>query len=788
MAKVQDAISLNNEAVVITGMGLATSLGLTVDETWRAVVAGKCGAGEMSEIESPLPEGKDGCQAVALPTDFEPDQPREVRYLRWTILAALRDAGIDPKQSLPYEPSRCAVMLGTTLHGMRAGGRFLRSAESTELRTFLSGDTTRLTMNGLGFAGAVATTCSACSSSLGSVALGMTMLRTGQADLVVAGGYDAISEYAWAGFNSLRLVTDGPLRPFSKNRTGMKIGEAYAIVVLERKSTADARRATAKVFVLGYGESADAHHLTQPHPAGEGAQQAMRSALDAAEITPADLSLIAAHATGTPDNDASERAALVSLLGSESTRVPVVAFKSHLGHTLGGAGAAELILSATAIQERLVPACANITPIDLEYDDLRVVTGAAEKADVRTTLNTSLGFGGANTCVVLGKSASRLSAKHDSTAPSEVWITGIGVLMPGAIGNEAFTNRWRENRPFSDFPKILNDADYEHLLNARRVRRLSGYTKRMLAVATLATQDAALVDGQLLAQASGLLGTTHGSGTYCNEYYSQIVREGVTAANPMLFAEGVPNVGAAHLSMMLGLKGACQTILGSRTAGIDALRLAWLRIASGEWKRAVVGAAEEDHHAINGAYEACGLRARGISTGAFADEAQGFTSGEAAVSFVLESADAARARGAKPYAVIRQVNAVSGDREQLPRTVSTLLKVAPPAKWVISSGNGTWIDRAEASAINRLPGETFVGSTYAMIGESFSVSPLLAMAGTMLTRSIPTFEQSPALLKNLRVNSESELSESDAFTTLCTDWNGTAASATLTLAGDRVVR
>jgi 3-oxoacyl-[acyl-carrier-protein] synthase II len=790
MATAATSLQLNNDAVVITGMGLATSLGLSVTDTWAAVIANRSGAGPMPDMESPLPPGKDGCQAPPLPADFEPSLPREVRYLRWTITAALRDAGL--ADGVHYDPWRCAVMLGTTLHGMRSGGRFLRNHDYTELRAFLAGDTLRLAVDGLGFGGAAATTCSACSSSLGSIALGVTMLRTGQADLVVAGGYDAISEYAWAGFNSLRLVTDGPLRPFSRGRTGMKIGEGYAVVVLERAIAADARRAPAKAFVLGFGESADAHHLTQPHATGEGARCAMRAALDSAGVEPQQLSLVAAHATGTPDNDASERAALVGLFGEQSTDVPVVAFKSHLGHTLGGAGAAELILSVMAIRDGIVPACANVTPFDVEYPDLHVTTGSATRAPVDTTLNTSLGFGGANTCIVLGKRDTRVPRPLAAIAPNprharDVWITGIGVLLPGAIGNAAFIDRLASRRPYTDFPTTLTDADYEHLLNARRVRRLSGYTKRMLAAAAVATGDAGLADRpDLLADTAGMLGTAHGSGSYCTDYYAQIVREGVAAANPLLFAEGVPNVGAAHLSMMLGLKGACQTIIGSRSAGLDALRLAWLRIAAGTWDRAVVGAAEEDHEVVSAAYDACGLRTVAPSAAAFSGRATGFNSAEGAISFVLESADTARARGATPYAVIRSVTAVSNDRELLPRTVARLLDLSPPATRVIASGNATWIDRAEAAALSRPPARAFsVGSTYDLFAEMFSVTPLLAIAATMLTRSLPAFLRPPTGLPLRPAPPGERLATGDMFTTLCTDWNGTASSATLALVGER---
>ena len=434
----------------------------------------------------------------------------------------------------------------------------------------------------------------------------MTLLETQQLDLVIAGGYDAVSEYAYGGFNALRLVSDGPVRSFAKDRRGMKLGEGYGIVVLERSSGARARGATLLATVAGWGESADAHHLTQPDPQGRGAFAAINAAIARAEIAPSDIGLIAAHATGTIDNDAGEYAAFAAVFGEHLPSIPVTAFKTHVGHTLGGAGAVELILSMCALRDQIIPACANVTADDAEFAGLSLAVGAAKRAGIKYTLNTSLGFGGANTCVVLAADAgSEVSRRAGSVAGTpgssgylrtgvsgnrEACITGIGILLPNAIGIEAFSRFLESPSSIERDTGPIDEALYIHLLNARRVRRMSTYVKLSLAATALACADAGFTEqSPLSTDCSVLLGSTHGSASYCVDYYKQIVQGGFIAANPALFAEGVPNAAAAHLSLMLGLKGACQTLIGSRTAGLDALRLAVLRIASGQWDRAVVG-------------------------------------------------------------------------------------------------------------------------------------------------------------------------------------------------------
>ena len=784
------------DKIVITGVGMATSLGLWHETIWMRVLCGDIGMGSMSAMESPLPPGRDGGQAQDLPADFAPDLPREVRYLKWTIAAALRNAGV--VESSPYTASRCACLLGTTLHGMRAAGRHFRSGDFADLQQFLAGNTMDLAIKDLALAGLSATICSACSSSLGSIALAVTLLQTGQADLVVAGGYDTISEYVYGGFNSLRLVAEGPLRPFAKGRQGMKLAEGYGIVVLERASDANRRRANVLATILGWGESADAHHLTQPHPQGDGAARAIREAITGAGLTAADIDLIAAHATGTPDNDAGEYAAFSQIFGERLPQIPVVGFKSHLGHTLGGAGAVELILSAMALRDQIVPACANVKPEDVEFPNLRLATGQSAPAKLRTSLNTSLGFGGANTCVILAApvgSASadgtsvRQKAHPSATIPSakadpasDVFITGIGVIVPGIIGNDALLARLdtNSNPAWERDTGPVPDSALEGLLNARRVRRMSDYVKLTLATATLALRDAGITDTAAFAEdCAAVLGSTHGSSNYSVAYYSQIVKEGLIAANPMLFAEAVPNAGAAQLSLMLSLKGACQTVIGTRTAGLDALALAAARIASGVWDHAIVSAGEEYCPLVNDAYRHCGAGAATEGSPPFAGE-RGFTSGAGAVTLILESRESIERRGGRARGRIESTAAARGVRSDVVETISRVLAELNHPAHVLSSACGTWIDRAEAAAIRR-SGAHGMSAIYGHIAETFSASPLIALAGVLLSGKMPRLLGDGRTERAVKAASGDLV---DSVAAICTDFTGTASGIRVKMTRD----
>jgi 3-oxoacyl-[acyl-carrier-protein] synthase II len=743
--------------IVITGAALATSLGITREATWAAVARGECGMRDMPAMETPLPAGKDGGQALDLPADFEPGQTREVRYLRWTLQHALADAGLHDAN--PYSRERCGIVLGTTLHGMRAAGRFLRNDNPAELRNFLSSNILADATKDLGFTGFGATTCSACSSSLGSIAMAITLLRAGALDVVLAGGYDTVSEYVYGGFNSLRLVAEGPLRPFAKNRQGMKLAEGYGIVILERADDAARRRAQPLAAILGYGESADAHHLTQPHPQGDGASRAMRAALKSANLNAGEIDLVAAHATGTPDNDAGEHAALSATFGERLPAIPVVAFKSHLGHTLGGAGAVELILAAMALRDQKIPACANSRKEDLEFADLNLAT-ETHTATIETSLNTSLGFGGANTCVVLGKKPRGTNSRFELS--NQAVISGIGVLHPNFIGNDAFLEHLRNPAPLK--AGAIAESAYIHLLNARRVRRMSEYVKLTLAATSMAMSHARIDDPAAFAgSANVLLGTNHGSATYCGEYYSGIVKQGFIGANPMMFAEGVPNAAAAHLSLMLGVKGSCQTVIGSRTAGMDALRLAMYRIQSGEWSRVIVGAAEEFAPLVNRAYSNCGLHASAALRPAFTDEA-GFISASAAVSFIIESRESAMQRGAKILATIDCGASSFTPPQHSAMGLREIMRKLGSGDRILSSANNTWIDRAELAAARCDQEKSALSAISTWTGESFSVTAMLGIAAAILARQLPGTSD-----------------PIDAFNAICTDFTGSAAGLRISL-------
>jgi len=236
----------------------------------------------------------------------------------------------------------------------------------------------------------------ACASGTNAVGHAFDCIRSGRYERVLSGGYDALSELVFVGFDSLQASTPELCRPFDGERTGLVLGEGAAILLLENFDSAQARGAKIVAEIIGYGISTDNHHLTQPNPSGIGPRQAMEGALHSAGIGPRDIDYINAHGTATPFNDASEGKAIAELFDN----VAVSSTKGMMGHSLGAAGAIEAVISLLALQNQFLPPNINFRGGDTGLD-LNIVANGGQTGPVRTVLSNSFGFGGTNASVII---------------------------------------------------------------------------------------------------------------------------------------------------------------------------------------------------------------------------------------------------------------------------------------------------------------------------------------------------------------------------------------------------
>ncbi len=405
--------------VVVTGLGMISPLGPTVDATWKGLVAGRSGIARITRFDS---KGR-GLEVhiAGEANDFDPLQymerkeaKRADRFAQFAVGAAsqaLADAGLT---ITPEIAPRVGVVFGSGIGGVStlvdnviAHDKDPRKVSPFMIPMMIMDMASGEVAMKFGAKGPNLATVSACASSAHAIGMGLDAIRRGQADVMLAGGSEAgLIAVAVGAFDAMRALSrrnDDPeraSRPFDKDRDGFVFSEGGACLVLEEESFAKARGARIFGEVAGFGSTADAHHVTAPPPDANGAVRAMRIALADADIRPEQVGYVNAHGTSTPANDSAETMALKTVFGDHARRVAISSTKSMTRHMLGAAGAVEAIVCVLAMRDGILPPTINQETADPECD-LDYVPNQARTAVVEYSLTNSMGFGGHNVALVM---------------------------------------------------------------------------------------------------------------------------------------------------------------------------------------------------------------------------------------------------------------------------------------------------------------------------------------------------------------------------------------------------
>jgi 3-oxoacyl-[acyl-carrier-protein] synthase II len=411
--------SLNGRRrVVITGLGAVTPLGKDVESTWEGLLAGRSGAGEITQFDSSRFSVHFACEVKDFDaTEFIPfKQARRMDRFAHLIVAAARQAEADSGLEIEPEAARIGAAIATGIGGLKAfqdchsellerGPDRVNPFSIPEIIPNMGAAWVSMQ---LGTKGPLSSQCTACAASNMAIGDGLDAIRLGRADVMFCGGTEApVTEVGIAGFSAMRALSrrnDDPekaSRPFDAGRDGFVMGEAGAVVVLEELEHAKARGAKIYAELLGYGVSSDAQHITEPDPSGVNPARSMTMAFGDAGIAPDEIDYINAHGTSTPLGDASETRVIKLALGEENARkTPVSSTKGATGHCLGAAGAVEAMFSILAIERGALPPTINYDEPDPKCD-LDYIPNEAREADVRTAVSNSFGFGGHNATIVV---------------------------------------------------------------------------------------------------------------------------------------------------------------------------------------------------------------------------------------------------------------------------------------------------------------------------------------------------------------------------------------------------
>ena len=411
---------MNPRRVVVTGLGALTPIGNTVPSYWEGLVSGKSGAAPITYFDASEFKTQFACELKgfnALDHFDRKEARKQDRFTQYAMVSsdeAIADAGLNDDN---IDKDRIGVIWGAGIGGLETFQNEVLNFAANDMKPrfnpffipkLIADIAPGMISIKHGYRGPNFATVSACASSSNAIIDALNYIRLGHADVIVTGGSEAGVTYAGiGGFNAMHALStrnDDPAtasRPFDKDRDGFVLGEGAGALILEEYEHAKARGAKIYCELAGGGLSADAHHMTAPHPEGLGAKAVMLNCLRDANLAPTDVNAINMHGTSTPLGDIAESKAIQEVFGEHAYNININSTKSMTGHLLGAAGAVEAIASILAITNKMVPPTINHQTPDENIDPkLNFTFGKAQKRDVKVALSNTFGFGGHNACVV----------------------------------------------------------------------------------------------------------------------------------------------------------------------------------------------------------------------------------------------------------------------------------------------------------------------------------------------------------------------------------------------------
>lgn len=569
--------------IVITAEGIVSAIGNNEGEVVESLRQRRSGIGKMRYLQSvhtELPVGEVKMSSAEMKRSLGLPENEEVSRTALMGMMAIRQfSGSLPKAEAGGKGrERILLVSGTTVGTMDVTERhYSKMYEEQDHSYFIyhgCGGSTQRIADYFGVFADVCTVSTACSSAANAISFGASLIKAGMADVVVAGGSEALSRFHLNGFNSLMILDKERCRPFDSSRSGLNLGEGAAYVVLESEEHARRRGAEIHSWLSGYGNACDAFHQTASSDDGEGAYLAMREALQMARLKPGDIQYVNAHGTGTPNNDLSEGVALGRVYGE---RMPLVSStKSFTGHTTSASGSIEAVICLLAMRHGFVPA--NLGWQN-QIDGGITPTLGEDAATLHNVMCNSFGFGGNDTSLVFSDAArpSADAAEYDAGMP-------IRELARVEITSEEELSEIRH---------------YVKPLQARRMGRIMK--------ASLISSLKALEQAGVSVPDAIITGTAYGCMDNTEKMLRQIDEEGEQTVSPTLFMQSTHNTIGGNIAIRLGCHGYNSTY-SQRSASLSwAMKDAELLLRSGKCKTVLVGCHDESTPTLNAALGMIGM-------------------------------------------------------------------------------------------------------------------------------------------------------------------------------------
>lgn len=567
--------------IAITGEGIVSAIGNNKQEVLESLMQGKTGIGEMKFLQSShheLPVGEVKMSNEEMKGKLNiPSTEMMSRTALMGMLAvgqALDDADVVPSQlkEAMGRPLRIVLVSGTTVGGMDITEQCFIGLNQESFEFLKHHDCGRSTLKIAEYFGIfadVTTISTACSSAANAIMLGARLIKAGEADIVVAGGTEALSKFHLNGFHSLMILDEKPCRPFDATRAGLNLGEGAAFVVLESEELAKERGVQPHAYLSGYGNACDAFHQTASSENGEGAYLAMRAALEMAHLLPTDIQYVNAHGTGTPNNDQSES---VSLKRIFSEQMPMVSStKSFTGHTTSASGSIETVICILAMQHHFVPANLGWSH---KMEDGIVPTLGRKNVSLKHVLCNSFGFGGNDSSLLI-------SAHANEDADAKLLpAKGLRIVSKVVIDQEE---------------QLAGIRKYVKPLEARRMGKIM---KSSLLASLEALEQAGIACPDAI-----ITGTAYGCLDNSERLLLQMLEEGEGMLKPTYFMQSTHNTIGSNIAIKTHCHGYNVTYTQEAHSLEWALHDAELLLRSGKVKNVLVGCHDESTPLFNSLLE-----------------------------------------------------------------------------------------------------------------------------------------------------------------------------------------
>lgn len=581
--------------VAITGYGIVSAIGNDAQEVLSSLKEGRSGVDRMQYLKSDhseLPVGEVKMSNAQMKQLLGVGDDQIVS--RTALMGALAARQAMLHSHLDIKGRRVAFLSGTTVAGMDITEEHFNQMKTDDTAASLirhhdCGTSTRESARLAGLDGALTSTIStACSSALNAIILGADMLKSGEADIVVAGGSEALSRFHLNGFNTLMILDKEQCRPFDSTRAGLNLGEGAAYVVMERGDEAKVRGAEIHGWVAGYGNACDAFHQTASSDNGEGAYRSMTAALEMAGLKPSDIHYINAHGTGTPNNDVSESQALVRVFGNDMP--PVSSTKSFTGHTTSASGSIETVVCLLAMKEGFVPASLGWKN---QADGVITPSLGEEGVQLDNVLCNSFGFGGNDSSLVISKE------KPTQALPKGLLSTDK-MQMFDTLGKLENRGVKVAGESVIDNPEALKDS--RKWISPMEGRRMGKLLKAATMTSLEALQKAGVdcPDAIVTATCWGMIDTSE-------QFLDDMCTNGEQLLKPTLFMQSTHNTISSAIAIRTGCHGCNVTYSHGRDSWEWAMRHARRLIETGEAMTVLVGVHDEASPLIGDMIRRAGL-------------------------------------------------------------------------------------------------------------------------------------------------------------------------------------